>query len=98
MDVFAQEDAVENFLAGDGKDEFNNELLLSHVDDENDDIEFKRENILECGNLEENVANCELNGNAETEASKEEKNVTVDFKRYRRNSLANALKKRSIRW
>lgn len=96
MDVFAQEDAVESFLAAETKDDFSEDLLLSHVDNDNEDIEFKRENVLECGDLDENVlGECELNGN---ENMKDEKNVIIDYKRFRRNSLINALKKRSIKW
>ncbi|KAK4872478.1 hypothetical protein RN001_014507 [Aquatica leii] len=87
MDVFAQEDAVENFLAGESK-EFNDDLILSNVDE---DIEFKRENVLE---LENNVlGDCDLSNGDNV---KDEKNI-IDYKRYRRNSLVNALKKRSIR-
>ncbi|KAF5287045.1 hypothetical protein FQR65_LT12346 [Abscondita terminalis] len=87
MDVFAQEDAVENFLAGESK-EFNDDLILSNVEE---DIEFKRENVLELGN---NVlVDCDINNGDNV---KDEKNI-IDYKRYRRNSLVNALKKRSIR-
>lgn len=96
MDVFAQEDAVENFLAGETKDDFNDDLLLPQVDNDSEEIEFKRENVLDCGDLEDNVlGDCDLNG---VDNAKDEKTMIIDFKRFRRNSLVNALKKRSIRW
>lgn len=96
MDVFAQEDAVESFLAEDSK-EFNDDLLLSHVDNDNEAIQFKSENVLDCGDLDVNVLEvCDdiSNGN---DIVKDEKSI-ADFKRFRRNALVSALKKRSIKW
>ncbi|KAK5639914.1 hypothetical protein RI129_010725 [Pyrocoelia pectoralis] len=94
MDVFAQEDAVENFLAGEIKDDFNDDLVLSQVDD-SEEIEFKSENVLDCAELDDDnvLSECNLNGG---ETVKDEK-AALDYKRFRRNSLVNALKKRSIR-
>ncbi|XP_008199159.1 uncharacterized protein LOC659546 isoform X2 [Tribolium castaneum] len=48
-----QEDAVEKFLAGESKNDFNDDLLLENIESENDGIEFKSDNvIMDCPDLE----------------------------------------------
>lgn len=51
-----QEDAVEKFLAGESKNDFNDDLLLENIEAENDGIEFKNDNvIMDCPGLEKAV-------------------------------------------
>lgn len=52
MDLLSQEAAVEKFLAGDAKNEFSDELLLSTIDNDEEGIDFKQENeLVDCEQL-----------------------------------------------
>lgn len=48
-----QEDAVEKFLAGESKNDFNDDLLLENIEAENEGIDFKSDNvIMDCPELD----------------------------------------------
>lgn len=56
MDLLSQEAAVDEFLAGDPKNEFSDEMLMSNIANEEDAIDFKQDNELEgCEQLAQNV-------------------------------------------
>ncbi|XP_018325955.1 uncharacterized protein LOC108737536 isoform X4 [Agrilus planipennis] len=88
--VFSQEDAVEEFLAGESKDD----LLICNLGnddiDDNQGIEFKRENTVDCcGDLKNKDF-----GNVPITRRKFRKTVC---KLSQRNSIVNLIKKRSIK-
>lgn len=101
MDVIPEGDATGVFLAGENKVDFGDEeLLLSNVENECGDVEFKEDDALDCSGLVlEMLEECaEKDIELEVESVQSEKVVVPTFKRWKRNSVANALKKRSIKW
>lgn len=89
-DISTQEEAVEEFLAGDNKSEYNNELL-SNMGDDDEEILFKTENVLECGNEE-------YERDSRKKYTKNNYAGKVFQRKPERNYIAKILKKRSIRW
>lgn len=96
MDLLSQEAAVEEFLAGDSKNEFSDEMLMSNIGNEEDAIDFKQDNELEgCEQLVQNVfENCSVSNK---ELIRELKRRAASYNKRPHWWLLKSLRKRSIK-
>lgn len=96
MDLLSQEAAVDKFLAGDSKNEFSEDILMSTIGNEDDAIDFKQENELEgCEQLVQNVfESCSVSNK---ELIRELKRRAASYNKRPHWWLLKSLRKRSIK-
>lgn len=96
LDLLSQEAAVDEFLAGDSKNEFSEELLMSNMGNEEDAIDFKQDNELEgCEQLVQNVfEGCSVSNK---ELIRELKRRAASYNKRPHWWLLKSLRKRSIK-
>lgn len=96
LDLLSQEAAVDEFLAGDPKDDFSDEILMSNIGNEEDAIDFKQDNELEgCEQLVQNVLqDCSASNK---ELIRELKRRAASYNKRPHWWLLKSLRKRSIK-
>lgn len=96
MDLLSQEAAVDEFLAGDTKNEFSDDMLMANIGNEEDAIDFKQDNELEgCEQLVQNVfEGCSVSNK---ELIKELKRRAASYNKHPHWWLLKSLRKRSIK-
>lgn len=97
MDLLSQEAAVDEFLAGDAKNEFSDDMLMmANVGNEEDAIDFKQDNELEgCEQLVQNVFQTTSTSNKEL--IKELKRRAASYNKRPHWWLLKSLRKRSLK-
>lgn len=93
LELPPEEVVVELVLAGDPKNEFEDDVSMTNAESQGDGIALKQDNLVECEDVAKTEAPCDIR----TEIGNKFRRRPVPFTRTARYRFARALKRRSIK-